>query len=402
MKRFFSTLMIAALALAAGACSDSDNEDANGPVTSDFNVRSRGGNVMVTLPTADYVADIPSDAAWVEPSEQSDAELVIFNVAPNDTGADRATTVSLYEAATRRPLAYMRIRQAADSDLRSGDFVIEEIFYTFNILPETGKQGDGGDQFIKIRNNTDRDLYADGLMIIDSKLNSGQNFGFVDGGDPRPDYCIAADIFCIPGNGNDVLVKAGETLLVCNQAQNHKATNSNSFDLTKADFEWFVESTNENFLDVDNPAVPNLDVWYVNSLTLFIIHNRGYNCMALAMPPAGMTKEKFLTDYAAEVPYIFHSPNGKDYNMTLKDCYKVPNAWVLDAVNTGVASTYVSGPWHSSLDAGYTYCHETASDASAYGLSVRRKAGSDGKLVDTNNSTNDFTPRATPSLKEGE
>lgn len=402
MKRLLATLTIAALAFAAGACSDSDKDASNDPVTTDFKVRSRGGNVMTTLPTSDYIADIPADAAWVEPSGQSAAEIAVFSVAPNDTGAERSTTISFREATTLRPLAYMRIQQAADSDLQSGDFVIEEIFYTFNVLPETGKQGDGSDQYIKIRNNTDRDLYADGLMIIDSKLNSGQNFGFAEGSDPRPDYCIAADVFCIPGNGGDVLVKAGQTLLICNQAQNHKATNTNSFDLTKADFEWFVESTNENFLDIDNPAVPNLDVWYVNSLTLFVLHTRGYNCIALAMPPAGMTKEKFLADYAAEVPYIFHSPNGKDYNMTLKNCYKVPNAWVLDAVNTGIPSTYISGPWHSSLDAGYTYCHETDSDASAHGMSVRRKAGSNGKLVDTNNSTNDFTPRSTPSLKAGE
>ena len=35
-----------------------------------------------------------------------------------------------------------------------------------------------------------------------------------------------------------------------------------------------------------------------------------------------------------------------------------------------------------------------------YGKSVLRKRGNDGKLTDTNNSTNDFTPDSTPSLKK--
>ncbi len=400
-------LMIAALAIGVTACSD-DNEgdDPKGPATTNFNVRARGGNVLVTLATSDYAIDIPADAAaWVGQSEQSEGGVVVLTVEPNATGAERQTTVTLSAKTTLETLAYMKIKQSGESDVDSGDFVIEEIFYTSNTLPETGEPDMWyGDQYIKIRNNTDHDLYADGMLIIGSMLNSGQNFSFYEGEDFRPEYCATDDIYCIPGSGNDVLVKAGASLVICNNAQNHKANNPNSFDLTTADFEWFNESTNENYLDIDNPAVKNLDIWYTSTLTVFILHSRGYQCYAIAMPPAGMTKETFLKDYTLTGRYIYSWSNAAgsgSFDKTIKDTYKVPNAWVLDAVNTAIPSNYVASPWHSSLDAGYTYCLENPDDATAYGLSVRRKTGTDGKLVDTNNSTNDFTPRATPSLKTG-
>lgn len=401
-------LMIAALAIGTTSCSDDNSgDDPQGPTTTNFNVRARGGNVMVTLATSDYAIDIPAaDAAWVGQSEQSEGEVVVLTVEPNATGAERSTTVTLSTKTTLEVLAYMKIKQSGESDVDAGDFVIEEIFFTSSPLPDTGDTDKWlGDQYIKIRNNSDRDLYADGMLIIGSRLNSGQNFSFYEGEDFRPEYCATNDIYCIPGSGNDVLVKAGESLVICNNAQNHKATNPNSFDLTKADFEWFNESTNENVLDIDNPAVKNLDIWYTSTLTVFVLHVRGYQCFAIAMPPAGMTKETFLKDYTLTGRYIYSWSNqwsSGSRDVTLSDTYKVPNSWVLDAVNTGIPTTYVASPWHSTLDAGYTYCRETEDDATAVGLSVRRKTGSDGKLADTNNSTNDFTPRATPSLKNAQ
>ena len=202
------------------------------------------------------------------------------------------------------------------------------------------------------------------------------------------------------GDGDDVLVKAGESLLICNNAQNHKATNPNSFDLTSADFEWYNESTVESMLDIDNPEVDNLDIWYTYTKSVIMLDAAGKRSCALAIPPIGMTRDRFLADYAFTGSYIFHSPNGKDYDMTFKNCFKVPNSWIVDAVNLGVSSEYLTNPWDTELDAGYTYACETSSDQTSYGLSVRRKVAADGKLVDTNNSTNDFTPRATPSLSE--
>ena len=55
----------------------------------------------------------------------------------------------------------------------------------------------------------------------------------------------------------------------------------------------------------------------------------------------------------------------------------------------------------TTLDAGWTYAspQNIDKDAQRYGHSVLRNRNAEtGKLVDTDNSTNDFTPNATPSL----
>lgn len=188
-------------------------------------------------------------------------------------------------------------------------------------------------------------------------------------------------------------------MFIGNNAQNHLESNPDSWDATTADFEWYDESSNENVLDTDNPAVPNLDKWYAQTLTVHSLHNRGAYGIAIAMPPAGTTGEQFLQDHPIGdgYYYIFHSPNGSDYKMPIKG-YFVPNEWVLDAVNTGGRNTFGMAPWGTSLDAGYTWCGTEDSDPDRFNKSVIRKTGADGKLVDTNNSSNDFTPDTTPSL----
>ncbi|MDT3357102.1 MAG: DUF4876 domain-containing protein [Bacteroidota bacterium] len=53
----------------------------------------------------------------------------------------------------------------------------------------------------------------------------------------------------------------------------------------------------------------------------------------------------------------------------------------------------------AAFDAGWTHAGDFDRDMSRFGKSVRRLSV-DGKLVDTNNSTNDFIPNATPTLKK--
>lgn len=84
--------------------------------------------------------------------------------------------------------------------------------------------------------------------------------------------------------------------------------------------------------------------------------------------------------------------------MPLRSCYRVPNEWVLDAVNTGCRDEYYIAPWDASLDAGYAWCGTADGDADRFGKSVIRKTGSDGKLIDSNNSTNDFESNTKASL----
>ena len=82
------------------------------------------------------------------------------------------------------------------------------------------------------------------------------------------------------------------------------------------------------------------------------------------------------------------------------DGYFIPNSWVIDWVNLAIKNEWAWNVASPSLDSGWTYCAETSSDKSRYGTSVIRKSDESGKLVDTNNSTNDFLPRQKPSLAQ--
>lgn len=403
MKKLIYMLAAAAL-VSAGAvsCSDEKTDDPVEPVTVSSSMRLNGGNVLVNVPEADFDVSIPDEASsWVGVNEaETEGRTLVLEVAKNETGAERQTTVTVTRKGRSDLLATVTIKQS-NVAAKNGEFVIEEIYFTGTALPETGSPDKyQGDQYIKIRNNTDEDLYADGmLLILQSSVLSNMEGEIPAAVDFREEYCAGQAFYAIPGSGRDVPVKAGESLIIVNNAQNHLESNPDSWDATTADFEWYDESSNENFLDTDNPAVPNLDKWYAQTLTVHSLHNRGAYGIAIAMPPAGTTGEQFLQDHPIGdgYYYIFHSPNGSDYKMPIKG-YFVPNEWVLDAVNTGGRNTFGMAPWGTSLDAGYTWCGTEDSDPDRFNKSVIRKTGADGKLIDTNNSSNDFTPNTTPSL----
>jgi len=130
------------------------------------------------------------------------------------------------------------------------------------------------------------------------------------------------------------------------------------------------------------------------SLTVTGFHNRGSETYAIARMQG--TKEDFLTNNKYTATYIW---TFEDYTMerTL-DTYKVPNAWIVDAVNCSPTSMFEWLVIDSSIDAGWTWCAENNSDKNRYNTAVVRKIGSNGKLQDTNNSTQDFIPHTTPSM----
>ena len=399
MKKLIYMLAAAALVSASAvSCSDEKTDDPVEPVTVSSSMRLNGGNVLVNVPEADFDVSIPDEASsWVGVNEaETEGRTLVLEVAKNETGAARQTTVTVTRKGRSDLLATVTIKQS-NVAAKNGEFVIEEIYFTGTALPETGSPDKyQGDQYIKIRNNTDEDLYADGmLLILQSSVLSNMEGEIPAAVDFREEYCAGQAFYAIPGSGRDVPVKAGESLIIVNNAQNHLESNPDSWDATTADFEWYDESSNENFLDTDNPAVPNLDKWYAQTLTVHSLHNRGAYGIAIAMPPAGTTGEQFLQDHPIGDEYYY--TNGSDYEMPIKG-YFVPNEWVLDAVNTGGRNTFGMAPWGTSLDAGYTWCGTEDSDPDRFNKSVIRKTGADGKLVDTNNSSNDFTPNTTPSL----
>ncbi len=278
-----------------------------------------------------------------------------------------------------------------------GDFIIQEVFFTGTLYP-TGKQYNGTG-YVRIYNNTDHVLYADGLAFMESKFSTTQKYDYTP--DLLSSHMTVHAIYVIPGSGQEHPVVPGESLILCDTGIDHRLVNPNAFDLSHADFEWYDVSSSPSNLDIDSPTVPNLDKWYCYTNSFFILHNRGFKAWALARIP--LDKETFLIENLYEYKYTMVLPAGT-FPMS-QTAYKVPNEWIVDAVNASVASEYVWNVTDASLDRGYTYCGEIDHDKTRYFKSVRRKLlykTSDGRCVlkDTNNSTVDFNAGCVPSLIE--
>jgi hypothetical protein len=267
-------------------------------------------------------------------------------------------------------------------------FVISEIFFR-------GTQTKAGkpyfaDQYIKIANNTDKVMYADSLVIMESIYTNGNKHEYIK--DYRNEGFAAQAIYMIPGNGKDVPVKPGETLLLALNAKNHKAVNPNSFDLSNANFEFYDVSTNI-VKDEQNDNVKDLERLFTYSASILVLNMSGVKAYAIAKIQG--SKDDFLKNYKYAAQY-HNEINGK---LMTQQAYFVPSLWVIDAVNVDMKDN--PHDWNIipvSMDSGYTYCNDNKKDKSGIGTAVVRKK-KNGKYVDTNNSTEDFIPKATPTVK---
>lgn len=267
--------------------------------------------------------------------------------------------------------------------------VITEIFFTGTTTSE-GKQY-GSDQYIKIGNNSDTTMYLDGLGFVESAFLTTTKQEYT------PDImnqAMSVDaIYIIPGSGKEYPIAPGQEVVLALNGKNHKEVSSTAVDLSGADFEFYDLSTVASVQDDDNPDVTNLINWYDYSASIFSLHNRGFKAYAIIKPE--VDSETFLTDYKYDASYTFvYGDFSKEMTTT---AYKVPNTWVVDAVNLSVSEGYEWNVTSSTLDAGWAHCGTTTSDKDRYNKSViRKKNGS--KWVDTNNSTDDFENEVTPSL----
>ena len=265
-----------------------------------------------------------------------------------------------------------------------GGLVIAEIFFTGTQTPENKQYN--GDKYFRIYNNSSDSINVAGYGIAESAFQT------VSKEDYTPNIMgesVAVQALYVISKDAPRYLQPGESILICDNAINHKDANSNSFDLTGADYEWYDESTNPNFLDVDNPKVPNLVKYYCYTATIWGPHNRGFHSYFL-VDMNDTDKETFLAKnaYHYEWTFVF----GDNSFPMDGDDYSIPNKNVVDAVNLSVESDFQWIVTDPSLDMGWTYCGSTTSDAGRYGYSVRRKTLTGSTLVDTNNSENDFKP----------
>ena len=150
------------------------------------------------------------------------------------------------------------------------DFIIREIFFT-GTLRSTGKQY-YGDGYVEIFNNTDHILYADGIALVESDFTSTQKYDYRP--DIRKDTMSIQALYVIPGSGTDHPVMPGEGFILCDVGIDHRVANPNSFDLSKADYEWYDESNSPSNMDIDSETVPNLDKWYCYTNSFWVLDRK--------------------------------------------------------------------------------------------------------------------------------
>lgn len=282
----------------------------------------------------------------------------------------------------------------------SSGFVIEELFLSPTYNPETKKSYKYGEQYIKITNNSDVTLYADGLGIAQSALQSTRKLEFVDK-DAIKDILPVDFLSIIPGNGTTYPVKPGASIIIANDALDHSNVFTGAVDLSHADFEIYDLSSNPKFLDTDNPEVPNLVSYYKSSETVSSFHQRG--CTTIALVKVPVDQATYEKDYAWSAKYIFRL---KDFTKEMEiEAYKVPLDWIVDAVFLGIKDKIDWRYIPDTIDAGFTGWCDSFQDKTGLGTAVIRKVEreTNGRkyLKDTNNSTEDFEARVQPSLKAG-
>ena len=372
--------------------------------------------VSTVAPTVEVVLPAGMDGATVTAEEFAVKNVTTGRTAIYRSRADLELTTGLYDISYDADLlladgvtgkhvqaflpsvevtsAQTTLRLAAYEAQDNDDFIISEIFFAGTLRPNGSQYY--GDDYIKIYNNTDRVLYADGLTLLESKFVTTDKYNY------RPNVMDTAmtvqALYTVPGSGHDHPVNPGEELWIVDTGIDHRVANENSFDCSGADFEWYDKSTQPAHLDIDGP-VANLDKWYCYTLSFFVLHNRGFRAWAIARIP--MDKEQYLADerYYYTYKYVIIAEAGT-YPMS-QQAFMVPNRWIVDAVNCSVEAEYEWNVTAPSLDRGWTHCGTMDHDKSRYFHSVRRKMlyVRDGRAVlkDTNNSSEDFNPMVIPS-----
>jgi len=274
------------------------------------------------------------------------------------------------------------------------DLIISEVFFTGTLRP--GGAQYTGDGYIKLYNNTDHTVYADGLTLFETKFLTTEKRNY------SPDIMAEAvsvqALYTIPGTGSDHPLAPGEEMLLCDVGIDHRTSNPNSFSLEHADFEWYDLSTTPSSIDIDSPDVPDLDKWYCYTKSVWVLHNRGFKAWGIARIP--VSRDTYLLDYKYSYDYEVVSAAGT-FPMS-GEAYRLPNEWIVDLVTCSVASDYAWQLSSVALDSGWTSCGTTGADKTRYFHAVRRKLAGFSPtgqplLQDTNNSTVDFNACVIPS-----
>ncbi|WP_232067252.1 DUF4876 domain-containing protein, partial [Flavobacterium bizetiae] len=287
-----------------------------------------------------------------------------------------------------------------------GDFVLKQIYYGGS---DTKKGATFRDQFIEIYNNSNTVQYADGLYmaqltgsttttvaaysLANGQFDWSKAEGMTEGNSANTNYVYGINIIKIPGNGTQYPVQPGKSIVIAQNAINHKSNYIDNngkavsilnpeltVDLSNADFESFLGTFSGDLYqyDIQNPAVPDVEIAYWgNSNNDMILDANGRQAYAIFK----------MTDAEFAALKKYKNPKG-DKNLFLQ----IPNSVLIDGVDTtkDLGSGLIPKKLQAQIDGGNTYL--PSGNYSSKSVIRRTKTTIAGRIIlqDTNNSTNDF------------
>lgn len=299
-----------------------------------------------------------------------------------------------------------------------GDWLIKQVYYGGS------DQWDGAnfrDQFIEFYNNTDSLMYADSLYFAQVfgensarptltdpwYLPSGQLDWRLSTGmaNANTDYVYAYHLYMVPGTGRQYPVNPGESIVIAQNALNHKAPYVNNeghvqtvnnpsltIDLSNADFEaYLLDYRRENDpsatpyrFDIDNPLVPNIKV-LLSTHDDMILDNLGRDAYIIFK-----ASDEYVKDLMAN--HHYPSPKATQNNSNKNRFIQIPTKIVIDGVELAQTNPSSRAPKRlpATLDGGFTYLPKGYYRSQSVIRKTVRTVNGRKVLMDTNNSSNDF------------
>jgi hypothetical protein len=299
--------------------------------------------------------------------------------------------VYAYNGAENVEIFGNRTESVKVSGTSSSAFVIKEFYFSGSTTP-AGKSY-SADQYIEIFNNSPEVQFADGLSVLEHEsYGTGENYWA-----NISDTIVVKMIWTIPGDGQQIPVLPGKSIVLARTAINHrddpKGNPLSPVNLANADFEFYVAKQPET--DIDSPTVPNL----IEDLFVFrgndvAFHVKGGSAIAIAKIPGKTSQERKTYMNNNLVAKASASGSGNTFYV------KIANKYVFDAVEVVMDEAHaIYKRFPSELDAGYIFI----TSGSYSGKCIRRKIKeiTNGRVVyqDTNNSNEDFLQDADPKPK---
>lgn len=259
------------------------------------------------------------------------------------------------------------------------------------------------ESYFEIVNNSDEVQYLDNLILTAPTGNQQTANAWQANGYEDLYACGQGSVVAFPGNGHDYPLQPGESVLIANDATNHKlaygedtsqaADYASCPDLSNADWEIYL---NYNANDVDY-AAPNLKTIFHNNKYMFAfglgVSGRSY---VLAKLPEGMTPEA----YAALESSVMYEPGTSSTTMSY---LVIPSKYVLDAVDIYDPETENHYPTFLPQDDATGVKGNPMYSAKCIRRKVTKIENGRPYYQDTNNSAADFlsdqplTPGETPT-----